>query len=154
MPGPGGAFSSKLSHSPPTPSTAASATVAACQATSRSVNRRVVAAGTTISVVASSAPTADSEATAVKATSSTSTPSAPRAAAGRRAAVKPAASQRGPSDHVASAGEAGGDRREHLVRAVDRSRLPNSSRSTRACEPNTSLARITPARARRERRSR
>ena len=47
MAAPGGAFSSTESHSPTTPSLAASATLAACQLGSRRSQSRVVAAGTT-----------------------------------------------------------------------------------------------------------
>ncbi len=67
--GPGGVFSSTESQRPAIPWTAASATDAACQTGRRCVQRRTVAAGTTNSAVASSAPIAVSEAMTAKATS-------------------------------------------------------------------------------------
>ena len=55
---PGGALSFTDSHSPAVPSSATSATVAACHEGSRLVHRRTVAAGTTTSAETSSAPSA------------------------------------------------------------------------------------------------
>ena len=56
MAGPGGALTCTDSHSPAIPSRATRATVASCHGRRREQTRRVVAAGTTSSAVASSAP--------------------------------------------------------------------------------------------------
>ena len=97
MAGPGGVLTCTDSHSPATPSRATSATVASCHGRRRVQTSRVVAAGTTSSAVASSAPRVESAATATRATSASSAMSgaaerAPRARA--EAGSKPVASQR------------------------------------------------------------
>ena len=148
MTAPGGASISTAIHTPATPSTAASAIVAGCQVRRRETSSRVVAAGTTISAVASSAPTADSAATATRLTRPSSTPSgtAERTPIARApAASKPVSVQRGPSSALAAMTATLAPAAQTMSPASMTSRLPNSSVSMFAPEWNTSEARITPA---------
>ncbi len=148
MAGPGGALTSTDSQRPATPSTATSATVVSCQVRNRVHTSRVVAAGTTSSAVASSAPSVDSAATATSATSASSTVSgsaerAPRARAARGS--NPVASQRCARTAVPARTTTAATAAKAMSPPSTSSRLPNSSVSTPAAEWKTSLARMTPS---------
>ena len=129
------------------PWAAASATEPSCQTGRRCVHSRTVAAGTTNSAVASSAPIAVRDATTANAISTSSSASGhcerspiARAAAGS----KPRASQRGPSAKVAAMAAALAAPASTRSRVPVSSRLPKSRESTFPPDSKTSLARTTP----------
>ena len=151
--GPGGVLSSTDSHSPAMPWAAASATEPSCHTGRRSVHSRTVAAGTTNSEVASSAPMAVSDATTANATSTSSAASGScerRPMARAAAGSKPRASQRGPSVSVAAIAAALAAPASTRSRVPVSSRLPKSSESTLPPEWKTSLAEHDAARERRD----
>ena len=118
-----------------------------CQTGRRCVHRRAVAAGTTKSAVASSAPMAVREATTANATSMSSSASGHserRPSARAESASNPFASQRGPSASVASSVAALAAPASTRSRVPVSSRLPNSKESTLPPEWKTSLASTTP----------
>ena len=131
MAGPGGVLTCTDSHSPATPSTATSATVASCHGRSRVQTSRVVAAGTTSSAVASSAPSVERAATATSATSARSAMSgaaerAPRARADARieARRQPALLEHEPAHHHDRRADGG----EGVVAAVDEQQAAEEQR--------------------------
>ncbi len=147
MVGPGGAFSSTESHRPAMPCAAASATDASRQIPSRCVHKRTVAAGTTKSAVASSAPIAVRDATTANATSTSSSASGSgerRPMARAAPGSNPCASQRGPRTTVATMAAALAAPASTRSRVSVSRRLPKSSESTLPAEWNTSLASTTP----------
>ena len=123
MAAPGGALASTEIHRPTAPSTAASTTLASCQGRRRENSSRVVAAGTTSSAVARSAPMAESAAIATRATRASSaasgraerTPSARAEVGSKPATVQRWPSSSGPGDH----GDPGSGRPEHVGRPDD-----------------------------------
>ncbi len=144
---PGGAFVSTESHNPPTPTKATTTTVVICQTSMRLHSSRVAAAGTTMSAVASNAPTALRTLTATSATSPSRTTSGriERAPSVRAVcASKPTTSQRVPRTTVASSTTMLAPPANTRSPESMTSRLPKSSGLDTGGDANTSLARMTP----------
>ena len=136
------------SQSPTVPSIATRPTLASCQLLIRRVSRRAVAAGTTKRALTRSAPTTLSAAVVARAIRPSRVASKMRSCPGPTAAApaesKPWASQRWPIRPVAARVATAAAAARAMSPPSTRSKLPNSSVSTLAPEPKTSLARITP----------
>ena len=135
------------SHSPTVPSRATRPTLRSCQLSSRSVNRRVVTAGTRKSAVTRRAPTTVSAAVTARATRPSSTASKSRGLGpgeSTRVGSKPMRSQCWPIRRLAMSVAAAAQPASTRSPPLTKSRLPNSSVSMFEPDSNTSLARITP----------